>query len=208
MIGKLTGLVDSIREDSAIIDVNGVGYLIYASAATLRSLPDKGQTVSVIIETHVREDHIHLYGFTEESERQWFLILNTVKGVGTKMALAILSVLSASQLQTAIMSKDKAAFTGISGVGPKLADRLLTELKGKGEKVIGGDDIAGLTSPTTPVAEEAGGQNKDITDAVSALTNLGYGRSDAFVTVTKIANQNTDISVEELIRNSLKELSA
>jgi len=146
MIGKLKGLVDSTDEGKAIIDVGGVGYLVFSSARTLRDLPSEGQAVELLIETHVREDHIHLYGFLMEEEQQWFKTLITVNGVGTKMALAILSALSPAQLTTAIMAQDKASFTQVSGVGPKLADRLLTELKNKAGVLSSQDSSTALTS--------------------------------------------------------------
>src|SRR5688572_4636847 len=136
MIGKLTGRVDDVAEDHAILDVGGVGYLIFASAKTLGQLVS-GQAASLRIETHVREDHFHLYGFTSEAERAWFKTLNTVQGVGVKMALAILSVFTPDQLLTAIGAQDKKAFTTVSGVGPKLAERIVTELKSTVAKMSG-----------------------------------------------------------------------
>ena len=131
MIAKLTGLLDSIGEEWAVIDVNGVGYLVFCSTRTLAQLPGRGEAVSFVIETHVREDHIHLYGFLEHAEREWFRLLTTVQGVGAKVGLGILSVLAPRDLSDAILAQDKGMITRAPGVGPKLATRLLTELKDK-----------------------------------------------------------------------------
>ena len=131
MIGKLTGLVDSSGDDWALIDVSGVGYQVFSSRRTLGRLPVRGDPVSLLIETHVREDHIHLYGFIDQAERDWFRLLGTVQGVGAKMALAILSALSPEELIQAIAAQDKTLLTRASGVGPKLAGRVVAELKDK-----------------------------------------------------------------------------
>ena len=205
MIAKLTGVVDQTGEGYVIIDVNGVGYMVFCSNRTLNMLATAVGTVSVMIETHVREDHIHLYGFGDEAERAWFNLLTTVQGVGAKVCLAILSVLSPDNLVQAIAAQDKAAVTLAPGVGPKLATRIITELKDK----IGG--IA-LGSPNEALAGEvasAEGTNKFADDAVSALVNLGYGRSDAFRVVHQaVAKLGDDASVEGLIKDGLSELSA
>jgi Holliday junction DNA helicase RuvA len=203
MIGKLKGIVDSIEEGHAIIDVGGVGYLVFASANSLRTFPAVGEAVTLLIDTHVREDHIHLYGFTGAEEKEWFGILTTVKGVGTKMALAILSSLVPHQIKTALAAQDKAAFTSVSGVGPRLAERLLTELKNKADKVITSDAV-----PLIAVAE--GSQNLEgyTQDAISALTNLGYNRSLAYGAVQRAVANNPAIKLEELIREGLKELAS
>ena len=129
MIGKLTGLVDSSGDGWAIIDVSGVGYLVHCSGRSLANLPGAGETVSLLIETHVREDHIHLYGFLQEAERDWFLLLSTVQGVGARMALTILSALPPLELIQAIAAQDESMLTRANGVGPKLAGRIATELK-------------------------------------------------------------------------------
>lgn len=205
MIGKLKGIVDSISEDRVIIDVGGVGYLVFASGQMLRSLPSEGEGAEVIIETHVREDHIHLYGFLLEEERQWFRTLTKVNGVGTKMAMAILSAMKPVELAMAIIARDKAALTEISGVGPKLADRLLTELKNKAG-VISAESEALPASDFTVVS--TGTVDTASRDAISALVNLGYGRSSAYSIVTKIAGKQKTAGVEDLIRISLKELAS
>lgn len=206
MIGKLRGNVDWVDEQEAIIDVGGVGYIVYCSAMTLRSFPPIGNSVQLWIETHVREDHIHLYGFVTIEEKTWFNRLVTVKGVGARVALAILSVMDASQLSTALISQDKAAFKPVAGVGPKLAERIITELKDK--SFVG--DINPISEQSLISQNNTENQTGDaiITDAVSALTNLGYGRSEAFLKVTQLAQQNKPVSVESLIRDSLKELAS
>lgn len=201
MIGKLKGIVDETGEQHALIDVNGVCYLAFCSGMTLRSLPPKGQAAQLVIETHVREDHIHLYGFAEEAERAWFRLLLTVKGVGPKVALSILSVLDPVRLSLAIAGQDKGAFKPAAGVGPKLAERLVLELKGK--------DAALATGPVPLPAHagEAPAADAAVRDAVSALANLGYSRSDAYQAVAKLAGKHGKPTVELLIRESLKELA-
>src|SRR5579883_2599375 len=131
MIGSLSGIVDQATADSAVVEVGGVGYLVFASSRTLARLPARGKPLKLLIETHVREDHIHLYGFADEAERGWFRLLTTVQGVGARLALAILGVLAPEALATAIMAQDKAALARADGVGPKLAQRIANELKDK-----------------------------------------------------------------------------
>ncbi len=198
MIARLKGLVDQAGEDWAVIDVGGVGYLVYCSARTLSRLPRVGEAVSLFIETHVREDHIHLYGFFEEAERAWFRLLQTVQGVGSKVALAILSTLTANDLANAIASGDKAMLSRPSGVGPKLAARLATELKDK----VGSVAPAGSFAPAMAAASGGG-----IEDAVSALVNLGYRRAEAQMAVVKAsATLGEGAAVPALIRVGLQEL--
>jgi len=200
MIAKLTGLVDSAAMDSAVIDVGGVGYHVFCSAKTLGRLPARGNVASLLIETHVREDHIHLYGFADEAERDWFRLLTTVQGVGAKLALAILGVHSANDLAQVIAAQDKPSLTRASGVGPKLATRILTELKDKA----GGIALGGLAA-LAPEAEPIG----PMADAVSALVNLGYRRAEAFGAVAQAAKRlGGTPALESLIRAGLKELSA
>ncbi len=201
MIRKLKGQIDTIDSDSVIIDVGGIGYGAFCSANTLRNLPAKGESVTLFIETHVREDHIHLFGFATTDEQETFQTITKVSGVGVKVALAILSVLSPNQLANAIAAKDKSAFKTVSGVGPKLAERIITELKGKFEYNVSSDKIT--TNSTVAVMES----NNNINDAISALVNLGYGRSDAYNVITKIAAQNDNAPIDMLIRNGLKELA-
>jgi Holliday junction DNA helicase RuvA len=201
MIALLRGLLESVAEDSAIIDVNGVGYLVFASARTLRALPQPGQHVRLIIETHVREDHIHLYAFGEDNERDWFRLLLTVQGVGAKVALSILSALAPQDIATAIAAQDRTALSRAQGVGPKLAARLLTELK---------DKASALAFPGAALRAKAGAEPATINeDAVSALVNLGYKRAEAFGAIARAAQRvGKDGNVEALIRAGLKELSA
>ena len=207
MIAKLTGKLDSVGEDWAIIDVGGVGYLVFCSGRTLRMMPEVGGTVSLHIETNVREDHIHLYGFQEVSERIWFVLLQTVQGVGAKVGLAVLSLYSGDELTQIIAAGDKTALTRVTGVGPKVATRIATELKDKVAKM----DL-GPVAFAAEVTRPAGGNGPDQVaagDAVSALVNLGYGRADAFGAVAAaVRAQGVDATVASLITAGLKELAA
>lgn len=201
VIAKLTGLVDSSGEDWVVLDVGGVGYLVYGSARTLQGLPGRGHTTSLLIETHVREDHIHLYGFSEAAERDWFGLLQGVQGVGARVALAILSALPPHVLTRVIAAQDKAALTGANGVGSKLAARIVAELKDKVTDIALGPAAAGIAA----MADEEGSAG----DAVSALVNLGYARIEAVGAVTAAARElGAEAPVESLIRRGLKELAA
>ncbi|HLT77670.1 MAG TPA: Holliday junction branch migration protein RuvA [Ferrovibrio sp.] len=202
MIAKLSGLLDSVAETFCIVDVGGVGYQVFCSARTLRALPRPGEAVKLHVETHVREDHIHLYGFVSETERGWFTLLQTVQGVGSRVALAILSALSPDELASAIASGDKAMLNRCDGVGPKLAARLITELKDK----VGGIAFA-APAPAAGAPAETGGGGA-VADALSALVNLGYKRAEAFGAVTAAARSLGDkADVSALIRAGLKELA-
>lgn len=208
MIGKLRGIVESTDDDMLILDVAGVGYCVFCSTKTLSRLPDVGQAASLLIETHVREDHIHLYGFAQALERQWFRILTTVQGVGVRMALAILSVFTPEELITLIAAQDKKSLTQVSGVGPKLAERLVTELKSQVAKMtFGAGDIA-FATPTTKSAKSSSNTPSAQDDAVSALTHLGYSRMDAFTAVARIAASAPDAGIDDLIKRALRELAA
>ena len=211
MIGKLTGRVDEVAEDHLILDVSGVGYLVFASGKTLAALPEKGGTVSLLTETHVREDHIHLYGFATVAERVWFRTLTTVQGVGVKMAMAILSALSPEQILTAIAAQDKKDLTVVSGVGPKLAERLVIELKSQAVKL----GAAGFSIPAAHAGAASAKLSKTnaptrsvVEDALSALVHLGYSRSDAFTVVMRLQQEAPEATLDSLIRNSLRELAA
>jgi len=208
MIGKLTGKVDSSTEDHLILDVNGVGYLVFASAKTLSALPMAGGLISLLIETHVREDHFHLYGFATEAERQWFRTLTTVQGVGVKMALAILGVFAPDQLLATIAAQDKKALTAVSGVGPKLAERIVTELKNQAAKMAGAGFAMPAVSGTPTKGKAAAKTPSAVEDALSALVHLGYGRTEAFSVVMRIQGEQPDATLDTLIRASLKELAA
>jgi Holliday junction DNA helicase RuvA subunit len=176
MIGKLTGVLESSGEDWALVDVRGVGYLVFCSARTLERAGRQGDGVSLLVETHVREDHIHLYGFADPGERDWFRLLSTVQGVGAKMALAVLSTLSPADLIRAIAAQDKAALTRASGVGPKLAARIVAELKDKAGTAALGPAAAIGAGPGAGAI--SAGLDAPAEDALSALVNLGYGRSE------------------------------
>ena len=206
MIAKLTGILDSAREGQAVIDVNGVGYLVFCSARTLASLPPRGQAASLAIETHVREDHIHLYGFANDAEREWFKLLTTVQGVGAKVALAILSVLSPTEVAQAIVAGDRTAVARADGVGPKLAQRVVTELKDKAGSI----GLAhGMPAATATFGKPAEGAEEDgeLADAVSALVNLGYKRVEAFGAVSSASRKlGRKVAAADLIRAGLKEL--
>lgn len=198
MIAMLAGIVEQRGADSLVLDVNGVGYLVFASARTLARVPPHGEPLKLLIETHVREDHIHLYGFADEAERGWFRLLTTVQGVGARLALAILGVLAPEALATAIMAQDKAALARADGVGPKLAQRIANELKDK----VGGIAL-GPAASGAPAAQPAGAA----ADAVSALVNLGYSRTDAFTAVAQAAKRlGGEAKIDALIRAGLQEL--
>jgi Holliday junction DNA helicase RuvA len=193
VIAMLAGLVDHAEDDGLVLDVNGVGYLVFASRRTLAKAPARGEPLRLLIETHVREDHIHLYGFADEAEREWFRLLTTVQGVGARIALAILSALSPEGLATAIAAQDKAALTEAEGVGPKLGQRIVSELKDK----VGGIALGPVVSAPVAAASEA----------VSALVNLGYPRSDAHMAVAAAARRlGEGASLDALIRSGLKDL--
>jgi len=203
MIGKLKGLVDSLDEEGLIVDVGGVGYLIAASARTLRALPPVGQAVTLHIETQVREDAIRLFGFLTTAERDWFRLLQSVQGVGAKVALGILGALTSEALSSAIARQDKAMMARAPGVGPKLAARLVLELKDKapafGVADLGGD-IAG--------AQVGSKMPKAASDAVLALVGLGYARPQAEMAVAKgLGALGPEAATAALIRAGLKELA-
>lgn len=206
MIAKLKGLLDSAGDDWLILDVGGVGYLVFASRRTLSRLPGNAEAVALHIETHVREDHIHLYGFADLAERDWFRLLTTVQGVGARVGLAILSVLGPDDLVQAIAAQDKAAVARANGVGPKLAARIVSELKDKvGGMSLGGAAIQ-VAGGATPAGSQDGGSEAE--DAVSALVNLGYSRTEAFTAVAKAQRKaGGSVDVSALIRGGLQELS-
>lgn len=213
MIALLTGRVEESGADGIVLDVGGVGYLVFASARTLDRVPANGETVRLLIVTHVREDHIHLYGFLEAAERTWFRHLTTVQGVGARMALAVLSVLQPADLIQAIAAEDKAQITRADGVGPKLATRILTELKDKAGELAFARPSPALGGAAGGATSAAGapddGSGSVASDAVSALVNLGYQRAEAFGAVAHVCRQlGSEATVEALIRDGLKELAA
>jgi Holliday junction DNA helicase RuvA len=199
MIAKLSGVLDSAGSDGVVVDVGGVGYLAFCSARTLRQLPGKGEAVRLVIETHVREDHIHLYGFIDEAERSAYRLLTTVQGVGAKVALAILGAVSPDALVAAIVAQDRAALTQADGVGPKLATRIVVELR---------DKVGGLSLASTPIEGAMPLLDGVAADAVSALVNLGYRRVDAFGAVARASRKvGSEAKLDVLIRGGLKELA-
>jgi holliday junction DNA helicase RuvA len=203
MIGKLRGVVDGLDEEGLILDVNGVGYLVGASARTLRALPPRGQPAELLIETHVREDAIKLYGFLTAAERDWFRLLQSVQGVGAKVALGILGALTADALSSAIARQDKAMMARAPGVGPKLAARLVLELKDKapalGAADLGGPDLGAESGLKLPKAAE---------DAILALVGLGYTRAQAATAIVKCsAALGAEAGTAALVRAGLKELA-
>ncbi|MEC7028788.1 MAG: Holliday junction branch migration protein RuvA [Pseudomonadota bacterium] len=207
MFAKLSGIIDTVLENAVILDVQGVGYLVHASPRTLSRVGGHGDTASLLIDTNVREDAITLYGFLEAAEQEWFRLLTTVQGVGAKAAMAILGVTPPDQLGFAIAAGDKTALTRADGVGPKLATRILTELKDKAGKIDLQAKPKGVQAAASPApANEEGGIEND---AVSALVNLGYGRTDAYTAVLQAkqkANDNSNLN--ELIKLALKELAS
>ena len=203
MIGKLKGLIDSYGEDFVILDVNGVGYLVHCSGRTLQALPAAGEPVTLAIETHVREDQIRLFGFLSDGEREWFRLLQTVQGVGTKVALSILGTLKPADLASAIALRDKAMVARSPGVGPKVAERIVTELKDKAPAYADLDPAVIRLSGA--VDERRAPQ--PVSDAVSALVNLGYGQPQAAAAIAaaaRAAGEGAD--TKSLIRLGLKEI--
>ena len=198
MIARLTGRLEQRDDGSCVIDVNGVGYLVQASTRTLAALPSPPEPVRLLIETHVREDAILLYGFADAAERDWFRLLTTVQGVGPRVALSVLSALSPRDLISAIASGDRASLTRASGVGARLAVRLLTELRDKVGAMPSAPGLAAVPARATGVAE----------DAVSALLNLGYRRPEAQPVVARVMERLGDApGVDAVIRDSLKQLA-
>jgi holliday junction DNA helicase RuvA len=204
MIGKLKGLIESYGQDYVILDVGGVGYEVHCSARTLQELPGIGQPATLSIETHVREDQIRLFGFVTEIEREWFRLLQTVQGVGTKVALAVLGTLKPSELASAIAMRDKAMVTRAPGVGPKVAERIVTELK----------DKAPAYTNVDPALVRLSGALDDkrapapVTDAVSALVNLGYVQAQAAAAIAAAARSAGEgAEATTLIRLGLRELA-
>jgi Holliday junction DNA helicase RuvA len=204
MIGKLKGLIDSYGEDFVVIDVNGVGYVAFCSSRTLQALPPPGEAASLAIETYVREDQIKLFGFATDAERDWFRILLNVQGVGTKVALSLLSTFRVGELATAIATKDATAITRTPGVGRKLAERIVLDLKDKAPAFAGVD----------PAVVKLAGDVEDkrapqpAVDAISALVNLGYPQAQASAAVAgalKAAGETP--KTEALIRLALREMA-
>ena len=200
MIAQLTGRIEAMADGTCIVDVNGVGYLVHASSRTLAALPQPPAPAKVLVETHVREDAILLYGFADSAERDWFRLLTTVQGVGGKVALSLLSALSPRDLVAAIAAADKTSLTRAAGVGARLAVRLVTELR---DKVGAMPSSGGIGMPA--IATPAGGVQDD---AVSALVNLGYRRPEAQAATARAADRLGDgVTLDALIREALREIA-
>jgi Holliday junction DNA helicase RuvA len=204
MIGKLKGIIESYGEDAVILDVGGVGYLVHCSARTMQALPAAGEAATLSIETYVREDQIKLFGFLSDIEREWFRLLQTVQGVGAKVALAVLGTLKPSELATAIAMRDKAMIVRTPGVGPKVAERIVTELKDKAPAYAQLDPAVVRLAGAIDEKRAAG----PVADAVSALVNLGYGPPQAAAAVAAAARSAGEgADTARLIRLGLKELA-
>ncbi|MEY4681196.1 MAG: Holliday junction branch migration protein RuvA [Alphaproteobacteria bacterium] len=202
MIARLAGTIDAIERDRAIVDVGGVGYLVRASGRTLSAFA-AGDRATLLVETIVREDAIDLYAFATAAERDWFRLLTTVQGVGAKVALSLLSALSAAELARAIATGDRSMITRADGVGPKLANRLASELKDKVSAL--GVAMPATAGGVAAAPAEAGSAPED---AISALVNLGYRRPEAVAAVERVAARlGGDARAEALIAGALKELA-
>ena len=199
MIAKLTGFIEEIGDGWIIINVNGVGYMVFCSQKTIDEAPKKFSEHSFFIETHVREDHFHLYGFNDIVEQQWFRILITVQGVGARVALAIQSFFDPNSLSSLISVQDNSAFTKVSGIGPKLAQRIVNELEDK--------------VPSSLIVElKTNGYNEpkekeSFINAQSALLNLGFRKRDVDQVIAKLISEKGNIGFEDLIKESLKRLN-
>lgn len=204
MIGKLRGVIDSYGEDYVILDVGGVGYQVHCASRTLQALPTPGEAAILSIETHVREDQIRLFGFRSDAEREWFRLLQTVQGVGAKVALAVLSTLPPADLANAIAMRDRAAVARTPGVGPKVAERIVTELKDKAPAFAAVDPA--LVQLSGAIEERRAPQ--PVSDAISALVNLGYGQPQAAAAIASaMRSAGESAETAQLIRLGLKELS-
>ena len=205
MIGKLKGTIDEIGEDHVVVDVHGVGYVAFCSSRTLGRLGSPGEAVVLFIETYVREDQFRLFGFLSALEREWFRLLQSVQGVGSKVALAVLSTLTPGEIANAIALQDKTSISRAPGVGPKVAIRIVTELKNKAPA------FAGEAAASIGLKQELGEgvAAAPVSDAVSALTNLGYSSAQASAAVARVVGrEGNEVPTDKLIRLGLKELSS
>lgn len=204
MIGKLKGIIDSYGDDYVILDVGGVGYQVHCASRTLQALPSPGQAAVLSIETYVREDQIKLFGFRTDHEREWFRLLQTVQGVGARVALAVLGTLSPADLASAVALHDKASVARTPGVGPKVAERIVTELKDKAPSFANVDPAAVHLSGAIDDQRAP----RPVTEAISALVNLGYGQPQATAAIAAAARgAGENAETAQLIRLGLKELS-
>lgn len=195
MIAKLRGIIDQIGEDYVIIDVSGVGYLVFCPSKVLNKLSPKGQLDEILIETIVREDQITLYGFNEEKEKYWFGLLLKVQGVGAKTALKGLSIMTPEELEMAILSDDKTSLTRIPGIGNKGALRICSELK---------DKTLNISILDNKNSRE---NNNNIQDLISGLIGLGYGHHEAYEVISKLSNEDKGKKVEDMLQIALKVIS-
>jgi Holliday junction DNA helicase RuvA len=203
MIAKLAGIVEQAEADAAVIDVGGVGYLAFCSTRTMGRLPPPGSPARLLIETHVREDHIHLYGFIDAAERDWFRLLTTVQGVGARLALSILSAVAPERLGLAILAQDKPALAAAEGVGPRLAARIVNELRDKIANI-----ATATSSPSVVLPSETANGGGATTDAISALENLGVGRTEALAAISAAARRlGSEVGSDALIKAGLEELA-
>lgn len=205
MIGKLKGVIDSFGDDFVILDVHGVGYHVQCPVRVLQGLPSPGEAATLSIETFVREDQIRLFGFATDFEREWFRMLMTVQGVGAKVALGILGILKPGEIANSIALQDKATISRAPGVGKRVAERIVTELKSKAPAFADAD--SGTVRLAGEIAENTA--KRPVADAVSALVNLGYGQPQAAAAVaTAQRSAGEDAGTATLIRLGLKELSS
>jgi Holliday junction DNA helicase RuvA len=198
MIGKLTGVIDTVAEDHAILDVGGVGYLVQCPSSTLSKLT-VGATATLMVETRVSDDAIKLYGFSSAEEREWFRLLQTVQNVGARVALNVLSALSSRELERALALGDKAAVGRAQGVGPKLALRMVTELKDKAPAMMLRGHVDGAANAPPRRGPES--------DAVAALVKLGYSHGHAAEAVARAAQDLGEVPADRLIRESLRAMA-
>jgi Holliday junction DNA helicase RuvA len=203
MIARLAGVVEQIEPDAAVIDVNGVGYLAFCSTRTIGRLPQPGAPARLLIETHVREDHIHLYGFIDAAERDWFRLLTTVQGVGARLALSLLSAVPPEKLGLAILAQDKPALAQAEGVGPRLAARIINELR---DKI--GNLAPSTASPLAALPNQPANGGGATADAIAALESLGVGRSEALGAIAAAARRlGSEAAADVLIKAGLEELA-
>lgn len=207
MIGQLRGLVGDVETDRCLVDVHGVGYVVFASTRTLDQLPHPPEVARVLIETVVREDAIQLFGFADAEERSWFRLLTTVQGVGSRVALGILSANTPSSLWHAVTAEDKLPFTQASGVGPRLATRLLTELKSKVAKMPVPSNTIATTAHKTSNNDGALAEGGIERDALMALEGLGFRRSESWPVIMQAIAHHENASLDLVIRLALKELA-
>jgi Holliday junction DNA helicase RuvA len=202
MIGKLKGIAEDIHDDHCIINVNGVGYLIFISNKTSNSLKNLSENsmITFIIQTIVKEDAIELYGFLDQIDKVWFNELMKVQGIGAKMAQKILSQMTIQEITKALISEDSKTFNNISGIGPKMASRIITELKNSAQKI-------GIIDYKNDIDSDKIYNNSIVNDAISALENLGYKKHDSLKIINNIYSLNESITLENLITKSLKEIN-